>query len=237
MTTPYTIPHDADTISNSITKVVNRQTSGTLQGNSNLAENSVIKSYVDSQVSTSTGAGLPTAIYKTDNARKVAANDQPTAWNNWSSVYDPHNLVSIVNGPSVNIDSQYQIQQTGTYLIDVTGILYDNITVSASNTNIYPRIRVQLSKGIVNNALSKSCNGITVKNAHMQYFGDLFISEDYPQSFNLREIAVVNNTNNTASIQDNGNCFGVSVTFENSADTNDDVKWEGYGITTITKLA
>jgi hypothetical protein len=237
MTTPYTIPHDADTIANSITKVVNAQSTGTLADNANLANNSVIKSYVDSQVSSGSGGGLPTAIYKTDNARKVAVNDQPTAWNNWSSVYDPNNLVSIANGPSVNVDSKYQIQQTGTYLIDVTGILYDNITTSGSNANIYPRIRVQLSKGIVNNALSKSCNGISVKNAHMQYYGDLFLNEDYPQSFNLREIAVVNNTNNTASIQDNGNCFGVSVTIENSSDTNDDTKWEGYGITTITKLA
>jgi hypothetical protein len=239
MTTPYTIPHDADTISNSITKVVNRQTSGTLASNTNLAENSVIKNYVDSQVASSGGGGgLGTAIYKTDNARNNTPNTTLTAWNNWNSVYDPNNLINIVNGPAANIDSQYQIQQTGTYLINVTGVLYDNISTSASNSNAYPRIRVQLSQGLVNNALSKSCNGIGVKNAYTQYFGDLInANEDYEQSFSLQEIAVVNNTNNTANIQNNGNCFGVSVDILDSTDVNDNTKWEGFGIITLTKLA
>ena len=50
MTTPFTIPHDADTISNAITKVVNSQSIGTLASNANLADNSVIKSYVDAQI-------------------------------------------------------------------------------------------------------------------------------------------------------------------------------------------
>ena len=47
MTTPFTIPHDADTIANAITKVVNTQSTGTLADNANLANNTVIKSYVD----------------------------------------------------------------------------------------------------------------------------------------------------------------------------------------------
>lgn len=50
MTTPFTIPHDADTIANAITKVVNTQSTGTLADNANLANNSVIKSYVDTVV-------------------------------------------------------------------------------------------------------------------------------------------------------------------------------------------
>jgi hypothetical protein len=50
MTVPYTIPHDADAIANSISKVVNAQSTGTLASNANLANNSVIKSYVDTAV-------------------------------------------------------------------------------------------------------------------------------------------------------------------------------------------
>ena len=58
MTTPFTIPHDADTISNAITKVVNSQSIGTLASNANLADNSVIKSYVDAQIASSLATQL-----------------------------------------------------------------------------------------------------------------------------------------------------------------------------------
>ena len=50
MTVPFTIPHDADAIANSISKVVNAQSTGTLASNANLANNSVIKSYIDTAV-------------------------------------------------------------------------------------------------------------------------------------------------------------------------------------------
>lgn len=58
MTTPFTIPHDADTISNAITKVVNSQSIGTLASNANLADNSVIKNYVDAQIASSLASQL-----------------------------------------------------------------------------------------------------------------------------------------------------------------------------------
>ena len=50
MTVPFTIPHDADAIANAISKVVDAQSTGTLASNTNLANNSVIKSYIDTAV-------------------------------------------------------------------------------------------------------------------------------------------------------------------------------------------
>tara|TARA_B100001093_G_scaffold501042_1_gene552235 strand:+ start:1861 stop:2061 length:201 start_codon:yes stop_codon:yes gene_type:complete len=43
----FTIPHEADDISNAITKVINTRTTGTLSNDTLLVNSDVIKSYVD----------------------------------------------------------------------------------------------------------------------------------------------------------------------------------------------
>lgn len=75
MTSIYTIPHSADTITNAITKVNATTTSGTLASNATLVQSNVIKSYVDTEIdnhisktvngTTTPGSILFTKFYET----------------------------------------------------------------------------------------------------------------------------------------------------------------------------
>lgn len=119
MSTPFTIPHTTENIASAITKVVNRQTSGPLLDDSNLAENTVIKSYFDTALSNATSS-YPFALHQYNDISTLSTSTTLSV--NLDNDY--YNLTTRYISPNGD-DDGVAITNSGTYYISF------NTTVSS----------------------------------------------------------------------------------------------------------
>jgi len=125
MTVPFTIPHDADAIANSISKVVNAQSTGTLASNANLANNSVIKSYIDTAV-----ANQLTDLKTSFRPKFARAYQNPNATEQIASgsITSTQNII-------YNIDEFQDIGGTDFNYTKITGLIIDAYARSDAGQN------------------------------------------------------------------------------------------------------
>jgi len=131
MTTPYTISHSASTISNSISKVVNRQQSGVLANDANIAENSVIKSYIDTSV-----ASLSSAFFNAEFSYTSGSTTVDKVFSGISENSDNGNIAEVYQSAGATNDGIKLTNTDGIYLIAFEGRFGTNIN-PAANTNIW----------------------------------------------------------------------------------------------------
>ena len=129
MTTPYTISHSASTISSSISKVVNRQQSGVLANDANIAENSVIKSYIDTSV-----ASLSAAFYNAEYSYTGGSTTVDKVFGGISENSDNGNIAEVYQSTGGTNDGIKLTSTDGVYLIAFEGRFSTNIN-PASTTN------------------------------------------------------------------------------------------------------
>jgi hypothetical protein len=113
MATPFTIPYTTQVISDSITTVVNRQTSGTLVADQNIANNTVVKNYIDTTIGAKV-AGFP--ISNISYSSISTQQNSSFTLGNISELSDVNNLTTIFvsangdnDGVTISSSGVYQI--------------------------------------------------------------------------------------------------------------------------------
>lgn len=127
MSTPFTIPHTTENIASAITKVVNRQTSGTLLDDNNLAENTVIKSYFDTALSAATSS-YPFALHQYNDIATLSTSTTLSV--NLDNDY--YNLTTRYISPNGD-DDGVAITNSGTYYISFNTTLTSYPTLTTNS--------------------------------------------------------------------------------------------------------
>lgn len=115
MATPFTIPHTTQDIADAIEKVVLRQTTGPLVSDLRIANNTVIKDYIDTTIA-NTVADYPMSV---NNYQDITTTQTSSFTLGNISEDDPYNLTTIFVSANGD-DDGVTITNPGTYFIGFT---------------------------------------------------------------------------------------------------------------------